>query len=169
MHPFFKQHGPAAVADVFWKPFLGAMTRVQRRPDIFMAGLNEIDGFAGCWVVQMGHLMALFDRPWLNILPTGRIVMLRYVEFNRVENGRITEAAMFVGLLHLMMQVGQNPLPPQTGAMLVQPGPMTHDGLMYGVQDAAVGHETLRVINALITNPKATADGIAEAERLNRV
>ena len=45
MHPFHEQHGAHAVADAFWKPFLGAMSRVQRRPDVFMAGLNEIDGF----------------------------------------------------------------------------------------------------------------------------
>ena len=63
MHPFHEQFGAQAVADTFWAPFLAAMTRVQRRPDIFMAGLNEIDGFKGRWVVQMGHLMALFDRP----------------------------------------------------------------------------------------------------------
>ena len=169
MHPFHEQHGAAAVAAVFWQPFLAAMTRVQRRADIFMAGLNEIDGFEGRWVVQMGHLMALFDRPWLGILPTGRIVMLRFVEFNRVEDGRISETAMFVDLVHLMMQADQNPLPPQTGAMLVQPGPMTHDGVMDGLQDPARAVRTLAAINALLQNPRARVDGITEAERLSRV
>ena len=169
MHPFHEQHGPAAVAEVFWKPFLTAMTRVQRRADIFMAGLNEIDGFQGRWVVQMGHLMALFDRPWLGILPTGKIVMLRFVEFNRVEDGRITETAMFIDIVHLMMQAGQNHLPPQTGAMLVQPGPMTHEGLMYDVQDPAKGVRSLAAINALLGNPKSKDLGITEGERLQRV
>ena len=169
MHPFHEQHGPRAVADAFWKPFLGAMTRVQRRADIFMAGLNEIDGFQGRWVVQMGHLMSLFDRPWLGIQPTGKIVMLRFVEFNKVEGGRIVETAMFIDLLHLMMQAGQNPLPPQTGAMLVQPGPMTHEGLMYDAQDPALGETTLRAINALLKNPRSKDLGISEAERLARV
>ncbi len=169
MHPFHELHGAEAVADVFWKPFLTAMTRFQRRADIFMAGLNEIDGFQGRWVVQMGHLMALFDRPWLGILPTGKIVMLRFVEFNRVEDGRIAETAMFIDLVHLMMQVGQYPLPPQTGAMLVQPGPMTHEGLMYSAQDPATGVRTLAAINALLQNPRARVDGITEAERLSRV
>src|SRR5690348_10371942 len=40
MHPFHEQHGAEAVARTFWAPFLTAMIRVQRRPDIFMAGLN---------------------------------------------------------------------------------------------------------------------------------
>ena len=169
MHPFNQQVGAQAVADVFWAPFLTAMTRVQRRPDIFMAGLNEIDGFKGRWVVQMGHLMALFDKPYLGILPTGKIVMLRFVEFNRVEDGRIAETAMFVDLLHLMTQAGQFPLPPQTGAHLVQPGPLTHDGLMYENQVAVTGERSLAAINALLQNPKSHDLGISEAKRLQRV
>jgi len=169
MHPFNEQHGAAAVAATFWAPFLAAMTGVQRRPDIFMAGRNEIDGFQSIWVVQMGHLMALFDRPWLGILPTGKIVMLRFVEFHRVENGRIAETAMFVDILHLIMQAGQWPLPPQTGAHLVQPGPLTHDGLMYERQDPARGDATLAAITALLINPSARAAGVDEATRLRRV
>jgi SnoaL-like domain len=169
MHPFHEQTGAQAVAEVFWQPFLTAMTRVQRRPDIFMAGTNEIDGFKGVWVVQMGHLMALFDKPYLGILPTGKIAMLRFVEFNRVEKGRIVETAMFIDLLHLMTQAGQFPLPPQTGIHLVQPGPITHDGLMYDIQDAAKGVMSLAAINSMIENPSAIDLGLSEAERLQRV
>ena len=169
MHPFHEQHGASAVADIFWAPLLTAMTRVQRRPDIFMAGLNEIDGFTGRWVVQMGHFMALFDKPYLGIQPTGKIVMMRFVEFNRVQDGLILETAMFVDLLHLMQQAGQFPLPPQTGMHLVQPGPITHDGVMYELQDPALGKRSLAAINALLSNPKAKDLGISEAERLARV
>lgn len=152
MHPFHEQHGAAAVATTFWGPFLSAMTRVQRRPDIFMGGLNEIDGFKSVWVVSMGHLMGLFDRPFLSIQPTGKLVMLRYAEFNRVEDGVIVETAMFCDIPHLMMQAGQNPFPPQTGAHLVQPGPRTHEGLMYTKQDSAKGRATLALIDAMVND-----------------
>ena len=169
MHPFNEQFGPEAVAEAFWVPFLSAMGRVQRRPDIFIAGLNEIDGFQGRWVTQMGHLMALFDKPWLGILPTLRIMMLRFVEFNHVVDGRIVETAMFCDIPHLMMQAGQNPFPPQTGAMLVQPGPRTHNGLCWERQDPARGEATLAAINAMITNPGAKFHNIHEEQRLARV
>ena len=31
MHPFNEQHGPDAVAEVFWAPLMTAFTRLQRR------------------------------------------------------------------------------------------------------------------------------------------
>ncbi len=95
MHPFREQRGADAVARGFWSHFCHAMTRLQRRPDIFMGGLNQIDGFRSVWVVSMGLLMGLFDRARLGIRPSGKISMLRYAEFDRVERGRITETAMF--------------------------------------------------------------------------
>ena len=151
MHPFHEFHGAEAVAGSFWTPLKQAFTRLQRRPDIFLAGRNEIDGFASTWVVTMGHLMGLFDRPWLGIRPTGRIAMLRTVEFDRVEDGRIVESACFCDIPHLMIQAGQNPFPPQTGAHLIQPGPMTHDGLMWDAQDPGQSRATLAAIDRMLT------------------
>lgn len=149
MHPFHEQRGAGAVAAAFWAPLLSAMTRVQRRQDIFFAGLNEIDGFASVWVVSMGHLMGLLDAPFLGIPATRRIAMLRYAEFNRIEAGRIVETALFCDLIHLMHQAGLRPLPPQTGAHLVQPGPATHDGLLFGAQEPAEGAATLALVNRM--------------------
>lgn len=168
MHPFHEQHGPENVARVFWSPLMKSMTRIQRRPDIFIAGLNEMDGFQGVWVTQMGHLMFNFDKPWLGIRPTFKIAMLRFVEFNHVVDGRIVETAMFFDILHLMMQAGQWPLPPQTGAHLIQPGPATHEGLCYGPTDPAKGEATLAAINAMLGNPSSRVDGIDEDTRLQR-
>jgi predicted ester cyclase len=151
MHPFHEKTGPEAIAATFWQPFLAAFSRVQRREDIFFAGLNEIDGFVGQWTCSMGHLMGLFDAPFLAIPPTGKMAFLRYAEFNKVEDGRITRSALFVDLLHLMMQAGLSPLhAPQTAAHLVQPGPMTHDGILLDNQPAAESRMTLDRINAMI-------------------
>ncbi|MGY6549944.1 MAG: nuclear transport factor 2 family protein [Roseinatronobacter sp.] len=150
MHPWHEQRGAAAVADVFWRPFLNAMSRVQRREDIFFAGRNQIDDFQSVWVVSMGHLMGLFDAPFLGIRPTGRIMMLRYAEFHCVREGQIIETAFFCDLLHLMRQAGQYPLPVQTGVHLIQPGPAGHDGLLYTAQPSIEGTETLDLICRMI-------------------
>jgi hypothetical protein len=149
-HPFHEQRGSAAVAKTFWTPFLAAMSRVRRRQDIFFAGANSVDDGASTWVVSMGHLMGLLDAPFLGIPATRKIAMLRYCEFNRVEDGSITETAFFCDLIHLMHQAGLRPLPPQTGAHLVQPGPATHDGLLFDAQDPATGIATLNLINRMI-------------------
>ncbi len=151
-HPFNELSKAKDVSELFWQPFRYAFKNMQRRMDIFMAGKNEIDGFDSVWVVSMGHLMGLFDNEWLGIQPSRKIAFLRYCEFNKVENGKITESAMFIDIPHVMMQVGLNPFPPQTAAHLVQPGPMTHEGLLFDEQDAAEGEKTLDAIDFMVND-----------------
>ena len=158
-HPFHELTGGAAVAEAFWIPLKASLHRLQRRQDIFLAGRNRVDDFRSVWVVSMGHLMGLFDAPWLGIRPTRKMAFLRYCEFSRVENDRIAEAAMFFDIPHLMIQAGQNPFPPQTGAHMVQPGPMTHQGLMFDPQDPADGEKTLAAISYMVGDLRAGWSG----------
>ena len=167
-HPFNEMTSPKDVATGFWKPLRQSLTCMQRRLDIFMAGYNEIDGFKSVWVVSMGHLMGLFDQPWLGIAPTGKVAFLRYCEFNKVENGKITETSMYFDIPHLMMQAGLQPFPPQTAAHLVQPGPMTHDGLMFDPQPKEEGETTLAAINAMIGDLGTWQSGLPLEEELAR-
>lgn len=155
-HPCNLLDSAESAAQQFWIPLKTAFPRLQRRLDLFFAGRNEIDGFASVWVASMGHLMGLFDEPLFGIRPTGKIAMLRYAAFHKVEDDRITETAMFFDLPHVMLQAGQNPFPPQTGAHLVQPGPMTHDGLMFDPQDSTEAEKTLAVINAMLTDLRSS-------------
>ena len=130
-HPFNEIRGAVKVGESFWQPLRHSLTHMQRRMDVFIAGRNKYDDPGGIWVCSMGHLMGLFDAPWLGIRPTGKLGFLRYCAFHRIENGVITETAMYFDIPHLMTQAGQNPFPPQTAAHLVQPGRITHDGLLF--------------------------------------
>lgn len=150
VHPFNICTGPAEAAEVFWQPFLRSFTAPQRREDVFFAAENHIDGGASVWTLSMGHLMALFDAPFLNIPATGKLVMLRYAEFNRVAAGKIVETAFFTDILHLMRQAGIHRFADQTAAHLVQPGPLTHDGLLTSPQDPTESAKTLAVIERMI-------------------
>jgi len=161
-HPFNEIHEPSHVAENFWEPLKTSLTSMQRRLDLFFAGRNQIDDFQSVWVASMGHLMGLFDHPWLNIQPTGKLAMLRYAAFHKVEGDKIAETAMYFDIPHLMIQAGQNPFPPQTGAHLVQPGPMTHDGLMFDQQDPKEGEKTLAAINAMVTDISKWSGGREE-------
>ena len=167
-HPFGEINGAAAVAARFWLPLRASLTRMQRRQDVFFAGVNELDEQSGVWVTSMGHLMGLFDVPWLGIRPTGKMVMLRYCEFNRVENGKIAETAMYFDIPHLMAQAGQSPFPTQTAAHLVQPGPMTHGGLLFNPQPVEEGRATLAAIEAMISDLGTWNAGLPLEEELAR-
>jgi hypothetical protein len=147
-YPFRELHGLGDIAESFWQPLYTSLTRLQRRQDIFMAGTNEIGGEQ--WVMSMGHFMGLFDHEWLGIPASRKMVMLRYAEFNCVENGKITQTGMFFDIIGLMHQVGINPLPMQTGASFVYPGPRHHDGLQFDAQPAEQGVETLGLLNHMI-------------------
>ena len=162
-HPFHEQRGAEAIAEVFWAPLMTALRPMQRRQDIFFAGRNVIDDMSSVWVVSMGHLMGLLDAEWVGIPATGKLTLLRYCEFSRVEDGKITEQAMFFDIPHLMMQAGWRPFGPQTGAPLVQPGPRTQDGLLYGPTDPAEGVATMAAINAMVTDLAAWSGGKTES------
>jgi hypothetical protein len=57
-----------------------------------------------------------------------------------------------------MIQVGLRPFPTQTAAHLVQPGPMTHDGLMFGEQDPKEGEKTLATIDFMVNDMRDWKD-----------
>lgn len=165
MHPFYEQVGSAAVAEVFWKPMRAAFAPLQRRPDVFLAGVSSADESelahpGSVWVMQMGHLLGLFDQPWLDIPPTRKMCFLRYAEFNRVgDDGRIHETAMFLDIPSVMRQAGHDPFPPATGSEHIQPGPLTHDGLLDSEQDPAAGLATMDLVDEMIAD-------LSEANRL---
>ena len=150
LHPFGELSGARQVADEVWGPLRTAFSPIQRRPDIFLAGHNTIADVGGLWVCQMGHLLGLFDQPWLDIPPTGRMCFLRFAEFHRIEGDRIAETALFMDVISVMAQAGHYPLPPQTGASHIHPGPLTHDGVMVDPHDPLAGERTLEVVEQMI-------------------
>ncbi|MEM9851289.1 MAG: ester cyclase [Pseudomonadota bacterium] len=160
-HPWHEHRGAEEPHQVFWKPLHEALHHLQRREDMFFAGENVLDE-GGIWVVSMGHLMGLFDKPFLGINPTGKLAFLRYAQFQRVQGQVITDTALFVDIPHLMEQAGLRPFPPQTGAQLVQPGPQTHDGLLYDETDPAEGLATMAAINYMVTDIARWSGGKTE-------
>lgn len=156
VHPFNEIEGADAVSGTVWKPLFDAFTATQRRQDIFMAGTNNEDDSE--WVTSMGKFMGLFDNDWLGIPATGKITFLPYVEFNKISDGKISESAFFCDIVSVMKQVGLTPLPMQTGAEIISPGPRTHDGLMFDAQDEAESAKTLELVNKMCDD--LVADGL---------
>jgi hypothetical protein len=150
VYPFREQEGVQAVSETFWVPLLRSVKKLQRRQDIFMAGMNEISGET--WVMSMGHFMGLFDQDWMGVRRTGKMINLRYAEFNCVEDGKITKTGLFVDLIGFMLQAGVNPLPPSTGTYFVYPGPRNHDGLLFEDAPEEESIKTLNLVNQMVND-----------------
>ena len=148
VYPFNEQNGGDAVAEAFWIPFLTAWSHIQRRQDVFLAGTSEIDNTD--WVISMGHFMGLLDGNWLGLPASRKIAFLRYADFNCIKDGKIIRSSFFCDLIGFMHQLGINPLPPQTGASFIYPGPRTHDGLLFEPQDHRESQKTLELVNRMI-------------------
>ncbi len=157
VYPFREQQGAQAVAEAFWVPLMKSITRMQRRQDIFIGGNNEVNPDE-IWVMSMGHFMGLFDTDYLGMRPTGKIMNIRYAEFNCVEKGKITKTGLFLDLLGVMDQAGCYPLPPATGKHFVYPGPRHHDGLLFEDADPQEGVATLALVNKMVDDLSALND-----------
>lgn len=150
MHPFYEKQGAESVAKQFWKPLKASFTHMQRREDIFFAGQNVYAGSAELWTCSMGHFVGLFDKDWLGIPATGKMVYIPYAEFHRVADGKIAETALFIDIVRVMQQAGLDPIPTQTAARIVQPGPLTHDGILLEPHEPQSGQETLELLERMV-------------------
>lgn len=147
-YPFNQISDKNTLAERVWQPIYHAFSGLQRRQDVFIAGESEIDG--DTWVMSMGHFMGLFDNDWLGIRANKKTVMLRYAEFHCVRGDKITRSGFFCDIIGFMQQVGLNPLPLQTGAAFLCPGPATHDGLLLDEQSEIESSKTLALVNTMI-------------------
>ncbi len=150
VYPFREQSTVKNATENFWVPLMSSLKHMQRRQDIFIGGVNEVSGEN--WVMSMGHFMGLFDKEWLNIPPTGKMINLRYAEFSCIEDGKITKTGLFVDIIGFMLQAGLNPLPVSTGQYFVYPGPRTHDGLLFDDADPSEGVKTKDLVNKMVAD-----------------
>ncbi|MGI9237006.1 MAG: nuclear transport factor 2 family protein [Woeseiaceae bacterium] len=164
VHPFNELQGSAVVAATVWQPLFESLAPMQRRQDVFMAGPNLIDG--KMWVTSMGKLMGLFDNDWLGIPSTGKIALIPYCEFHRVEGSKIAESALWLDIIAVMKQAGLQPLPMQTGAAIIIPGPRTGDGLLFDAQDKIESRKTLDLIMEMCND--LVGDGMESGDEILR-
>ena len=126
-------------------PLHAAMPDLERRDMIVMAGTTpEGQDWIGC----MGQYMGTYLAPFLGIPPTGHLAHMRYHEYFRVTDGRITEMQAIWDIPELMMQARAWPMAPQLGAFLATPAPMSGDGLAV----SGDGQKALDHVIAMLTD-----------------
>ncbi|MEM6385564.1 MAG: ester cyclase [Pseudomonadota bacterium] len=160
-HPFGDGSGGGHLGAVL-RGLHRAMPDLERRDMIVTAGTTpEGQSWVGC----MGNYIGTFLAPFLDIPPTGRLAHMRYHEFFRIEDNRVTEAQIIWDIPELMMQAGAWPMAPQLGAYLCTPAPMSQDGLATGGNGQSAMDHVIAMLTDLCRHP---AEGGPEIMRLDR-
>ena len=63
----------------------------------------------GEWMAAFGHQKAKHIGEFMGIAPTGKEVEIRYMDFWKVQDGKIVDNYVMVDFPHVMRQLGQDP------------------------------------------------------------
>ena len=95
-HPFGTFKGLNNFLSKCILPLLDSIPDLERRDMIIMAGKTP-EGQK--WIGTMGNYMGTFIKPYLDIPPTGNLIHMRYHEFFKIEENKITEVQL--SLIHI--------------------------------------------------------------------
>lgn len=149
-YPFNDLSGPDALYETAYAPLLAAMPDLERRDMIVMAGTTPEGQY---WIGTMGNYMGTFLASFLDIPPTGHLAHMRYHEFFRIEDGKITEMQAIWDIPEMMVQANAWPMAPQLGAFLATPAPMTQDGLSVSGEGQAAMDRVVGMLTDLCKYP----------------
>jgi len=165
-HPLGEMEGPEALYETAYAPLATAWPDLERRDYIVMAGATEQ---GADWVGCGGYYTGTFVAPWLDIPPTGHQVAMRFHEFFRFEDGRVTEMQALWDIPEVMMQARAWPMAPSLGREWHVPGPATQDGLVPGPHDAVTSAASCRhvidMLDAMKRHPGEGGPEVMEMER----
>lgn len=164
-HPFEDLEGAPALYGRAYAPLLAAWPDLERRDLIVLAGR---DGGGAEWVACCGHYTGTFVHPWLHIPPTGHQVAMRFHEFFRVQDGRVSEMQALWDLPEVMMQAGAWPMAPSLGREWQVPGPAAQDGLNEDHGDAVTSAASLQLVQDMLAGLARHATGGVAAMQLDR-
>ncbi len=70
--------------------------------------VDEARLFMGEWAAAFGRQEATHSGTFMGIAPTGKRVEIRYMDFWKVENGKITDNWVMVDFPHVLAQLGRD-------------------------------------------------------------
>lgn len=163
--PFGDIIGAESFYDTVFVPLKHAIPDLERRDYIVMAGY---DTHGALWVGTGGYYTGLFASPWLDIPATGHQVVVRYHEFYRVVDDKVTEAQALWDIPAVMMQARAWPLAPSLGLEWHVPGPATQDGLAISGSEAEAVTTRAHIVDMLEHLKRHPANENPEAMEMTR-
>ena len=163
-HPIEDLIGPAACYESVYAPLISAIPNLERRNYITMAGEvnNEI------WVGCAGFYCGVFKSSWLDIPPTMQVVQMRFHEFYRVRESKVTEIQAVWDIPALMMQAGVWPMAPAIGIEWLVPGPATQDGCVPAPRDPVISADSTKLVADMLLSLGKFSTGGVDAMQLDR-
>lgn len=155
-HPINQLHGLDSIVATLWLPMKHAFPDLERYDDIVMSGHWQDHD----WVSATGYYFGTFAHDFFGIPAHLGWAYLRFGEFYKIEDGRITDAYVILDFIDLMRQAGVNPLPRARGVEGLCPGPSTKDGVMLSTMPPEQGAESLRQVEAMIFEGMFGFDGV---------
>lgn len=145
-HPFETLDGPQELFQRAYVPLHQAIPDLERRDTIVIAGPT---GHGDNWVGCCGYYTGSFERPWLDIPPSGHKVAMRFHEFFRVVDGRVVEMQALWDIPEVMMQANAWPMAPSLGRDWHVPAPATQDGFVPGPWNEARSSTSLQLVGEM--------------------
>ncbi len=146
--PFNELEGRDALLETFWKPFVAAFPDLEK--DVYMHFAGNDPQFADRdWVISSGNYVGTFKNDWLDIPATQGSVWIRYIEFNKVVEGKIAQTFTLIDILDLMRQAGLRFVPALAPEILI-PGPATNDGVIMEQADETATQKSFQVVYDMI-------------------
>jgi predicted ester cyclase len=161
--PFEDIAGPDALFEQVYKPFITALSDLERRDYIVMAGAGDGSGLSGNWVGCAGFYTGVFEKPWLDIPPTRHPVTVRYHEFFRIEENKVIEMQALWDIPEVMMQARVWPMTPSLGVEWLVPSPATQDGIISSDYDVTHSETSRKLVFDMLNGLQRHAEHGAEA------
>lgn len=163
--PFETLQSKQQLISHIFKPLAKAFAGLERRDSIVIAGSSSDNSQ---WVGCCGYYTGSFEKPWLDILPTGHQVSMRFHEFFRIENGLIVEIQAVWDIPEVMMQAAAWPLSPSLGREWHVPGPATQDGILMSEHNSAITKISLNIVSDMCRSLGNFAHGGVKAMELEK-
>ncbi|MHA1554790.1 MAG: ester cyclase [Alphaproteobacteria bacterium] len=92
------KHGLAEFQENWQRPFQAAFSD--------KVCIDEARLFMGEWAAAFGRQKAVHSGTFMGIAPTGKRIEIRYMDFWKIEDGRITDNWVMVDFPHVLAQLG---------------------------------------------------------------
>lgn len=106
----------------------------------------------------MGYFYGHFTKPWLDIAPSQNLEFIRFGEFHQIEDGKVVQSQVFLGIAELIIALGRWPLAKSGGFEGVFPAPRSLDGLQMHantVESSRASGELVENMLMQLTSPDA--------------